>query len=201
MYLSRERDTGGELAGSNAVQVGMAQFELIYGFIYSRVGNVADAEDLTQQVALKALHRLREGSPELSVRAYLYATARTVLSSFWAQRYRMPESELADDVRDDRRGEALEAPPEAAAWLNRTLDALPAHYREVLELRFLRACSLREAAEEMGKSVGAIKLMQMRALRAAAAVMQPDGSKTPDRSPRARPRPAAAPGLACEPQP
>jgi RNA polymerase sigma-70 factor (ECF subfamily) len=105
-----------------------------------------------------------------AVRGYLYATARSVLASFWAGRGRIREAELGDNVLDDGRGSELTAPPEAVAWVERTLSALPAHYRQVLELRFLRGYSLREVAEEMGKSVGGVKVMQLRALRAAAAV-------------------------------
>ncbi len=52
--------------------------------------------------------------------------------------------------------------------MERTLNALPANYRRVLELRFLRGYSLHETAHEMGKTVGGIKVMQLRALRAAA---------------------------------
>ena len=48
------------------------------------------------------------------------------------------------------------------------MSALPANYRRVLELRFLRGYSLHETAAEMGKTVGGIKVMQLRALRAAA---------------------------------
>jgi RNA polymerase sigma-70 factor (ECF subfamily) len=153
-----------------AIEVALREFDLVYRFIYSRVGNPHDAEDLTQQVALKALPRLRDGWVQPAVRGYLYTTARSVLASFWAGRGRIREAELGDNVLDDGRGSELTAPPEAAAWVERTLSALPAHYRQVLELRFLRGYSLREAAEEMGKSVGGIKVMQLRALRAAAAV-------------------------------
>lgn len=153
-----------------AVDVALREFDLVYRFIYSRVGNPHDAEDLTQQVALKALPRLRDGWVQPAVRGYLYATARSVLASFWAGRGRIREAELGDNVLDDGRGSELTAPPEAVAWVERTLSALPAHYRQVLELRFLRGYSLREVAEEMGKSVGGVKVMQLRALRAAAAV-------------------------------
>jgi RNA polymerase sigma factor (sigma-70 family) len=159
-----------ETAPEAAIDVALAEFDLIYRFLYSRVGNRADAEDLTQQVALKALPRLRGGWVAPAIRGYLYATARSVLASFWAGRGRIPEAELADDVRDDGRGRELAAPPEAAAWVERTLCALPAHYRLILELRFLRGYSLRETAKEMGKTVGGIKVMQLRALRAAAEV-------------------------------
>jgi RNA polymerase sigma-70 factor, ECF subfamily len=153
-----------------AIDVALRQFDLVYAFIYSRVGNRADAEDLTQQVALKALPRLRDGWVEPAVRGYLYTTARSVMASFWAGRGRIPEAELGDDVWVEGRGCELTASPEAAAWVERTLGALPAHYRQVLELRFLRGYSLREAAAEMGKTVGGVKVMQLRALRAAAAV-------------------------------
>jgi RNA polymerase sigma factor (sigma-70 family) len=153
-----------------AVEVALGEFDHVYSFIYSRVGNRADAEDLTQQVAIKALPRLRDRWPEPAVRSYLYATARTVMASFWTVQARLPEAELGDDVWVEGRGQELVAPLEASQWLARTLNALPPHYRLVLELRFLRGYSLSEAALEMGKTVGGVKVMQLRALRAAAAV-------------------------------
>jgi RNA polymerase sigma factor (sigma-70 family) len=155
-----------------AIDVALREFDHVYQFIYSRVGNQADAEDLTQQVALKALPKLRDGWVQPAVRGYLYTTARSVMASFWAGRGRIPEAELPDDVLDEGHGRELYAPPEAAAWLERTLGALPAHYRQILELRFLRGYSLREAAAEMGKTVGGVKVMQLRALRAAAVAGQ-----------------------------
>jgi RNA polymerase sigma-70 factor (ECF subfamily) len=162
MYLAAE------ISSPPATEVALREFDHVYAFIYARVGNRADAEDLTQQVAVKALPRLRNGYPEPAVRAYLYATARSVMATFWCHRSRVPEAELADDIWIDGRGHELAAPPEAAAWVERTLNALPANYRRVLELRFLRGYSLHETADEMGKTVGGIKVMQLRALRAAA---------------------------------
>lgn len=162
MYLASE------ISSEPATEVALREFDHVYTFIYARVGNRADAEDLTQHVALKALPRLRDGYPGPAVRAYLYATARSVMASFWAHRSRLPEAELADDLWVDGRGDELAAPPEAAAWVERTLSALPANYRRVLELRFLRGYSLNETACEMGKTVGGVKVMQLRALRAAA---------------------------------
>lgn len=200
MYLDHELIARGGLPAPSVTQLALGELEPIYSFIYARVGNRSDAEDLTQQVALKALPRLHEGSPGAAVRSYLYATARSVVSAFWAGRYRVPESELSDNLADEGRGRGLEPSIEAAAWLEETLAALPAHYRRVLELRFLRECSLREVAGEMGKTVGAVKLMQLRALRAAAAA-SPAGlvSMPASRSRQARPRPAGAPGSAFEP--
>lgn len=200
MYLDHELITRDGYAASSVTVQALDELDLVYSYIYARVGNRADAEDLTQQVALKALPRLRDGSPATAVRGYLYATARSVVSAFWAVRYRVPESELADNLADDGRGKGPQPSTHAAAWLEQTLAALPAHYRQVLELRFLRECSLREVAGEMGKTVGAVKLMQLRALRAAAVAMPAGEPSMPgSRSRPARRRPADAPGFACAP--
>src|SRR5260370_41953078 len=112
-----------------ADEVVLRESDPVYAFIYARVGNRADAEDLTQQVAVKALPRLRNGYPEPAVRAYLYATARSVMATFWCHRSRVPEAELVDDIWIAGRGDELAAPPEAAAWVDRPLAALPANYR------------------------------------------------------------------------
>ena len=162
MYLAAE------ISSPPATEIALREFDHVYSFIYARVGNRADAEDLTQQVAVKALPRLRSGYPDPAVRAYLYMTARSVMASFWSHRSRAPEAELDDNICIQGRGDELAPPQAAAEWLERTLSALPANYRRVLELRFLQGYSLLETAAEMGKTVGGIKVMQLRALRAAA---------------------------------
>jgi RNA polymerase sigma factor (sigma-70 family) len=152
-----------------AAGVALDELELVYAYIYARVGNRPDAEDLTQQVALKAIPRLRQGAPPASIRAYLFATARSVLGQFWSRKFGMPEEELPVEVATP---EAISRELEGGAVdrVARILDQLPANYRRVLELRFLRGYSLKEVAAETGSTVGAVKVMQLRALRAAAKV-------------------------------
>src|ERR1700722_3356166 len=58
----------------------------IYGLLYAKVGNRADAEDLTTEVFLAALGPLRVTASKGEVRAYLVATARTALAGFWRRR-------------------------------------------------------------------------------------------------------------------
>ena len=165
-------DEGGELLQlpmvPRATDIALDELAIVYAFIYSRVGNRADAEDLTQLVAMKAIPRLREGAPANAIRGYLFATARSVLGGFWSTRLGLSEVELHEDL-------ALavpQAPPseERAATVQRILDQLSDNYRRVLELRFLHGYSLKEVAAEMNSTVGAVKVMQLRALRAAAKV-------------------------------
>ena len=152
-----------------ATDIALDELELVYAFIYARVGNRADAEDLTQQVALKAIPRLREGAPASSIRGYLFATARSVLGAFWSTRLGLSEAELHEDL-------VLAIPPAdppsegGVETVQRILAELSDNYRRVLELRFLHGYSLKEVASEMKSTVGAIKVMQLRALRAAAKV-------------------------------
>lgn len=150
------------------VQLALDELEMVYAFIFSRVGNRPDAEDLTQQVALKAIPRLRAGSSSASIRAYLFATARSALGAFWAGKFGIAQEELQEGVVS-----APPAPgqsPEAAERATRILARLPDNYRRVLELRFLRGYSIKEVAAELKATPGSVKVMQLRALRAAAKV-------------------------------
>ena len=153
---------------AGSTDIALDELEMVYAFIYARVGNRPDAEDLTQQVALKAIPRLRPGAPASAIRGYLFATARSVLGGFWSTRLGLSEAELRDDL-------AMTVPPgpaseEGAETVQQVLAQLSDNYRRVLELRFLHGYSLKEVAAEMKSTVGAIKVMQLRALRAAAKV-------------------------------
>src|SRR5436189_5117171 len=85
-------------AASRATDIALDELEIVYAFIYARVGNRADAEDLTQQVAMKAIPRLRQGSPVSAIRGYLFATARSVLGAFWSTRLGLSEAGLREDL-------------------------------------------------------------------------------------------------------
>lgn len=157
---------------TSSTDIALDELEMVYAFIYARVGNRADAEDLTQQVAMKAIPRLRENAPASAIRGYLFATARSVLGAFWSTRLGLSESELREDLA--MIPPAPVASDGSAERAREILAGLSDNYRRVLELRFLHGYSLKEVAAEMKSTVGAVKVMQLRALRAAAKV-QIDG--------------------------
>jgi RNA polymerase sigma factor (sigma-70 family) len=139
----------------------------VYRLLYSKVGNKPDAEDLTTEVFMAALGPLRVTASRGEVRAYLFATARTVLAGYWRRRLGLEitriDFELADRELDD--------PPsfsQAPARARAALATLPDRHRRILELRFLESRSIRESAHEMGISVANAKVLQHRALRMAA---------------------------------
>jgi RNA polymerase sigma-70 factor, ECF subfamily len=141
--------------------------ERVYRVMYARVGNRADAEDLTAEVFQAALKPLRTSASVGEVRAYLLATARTVLASHWRRHYGAEITTINLDV--DRA--ALDEPPtesDAPRRVREVLAQLPERYARILELRFLESCTLRQAAKAMNISVGNAKVLQHRALRLAA---------------------------------
>jgi RNA polymerase sigma factor (sigma-70 family) len=146
----------------------------LYRLMYARVGNRADAEDLTSEVFSTALPPLRLASSKGEVRSYLLVTAKTVLASHWRRRLGLPvtsidpESDISYLAEPSSPGEPSDAPRRA----DRILVALPDRYRRILELRFLEACSIKEAAHTMDVSVSNAKVLQHRALRMASQVAQ-----------------------------
>jgi RNA polymerase sigma factor (sigma-70 family) len=140
----------------------------VYRTIYARVGNQADAEDLTAEVFLAALRPLRLTASVAEVRAYLRNTARTVLAAHWRHTMGREITEIDDDIAAPPESEeAISTAPERVATV---METLPDNYRRILELRFLQNQSIKESASAMGISVANAKVLQHRALRLAAQV-------------------------------
>lgn len=140
----------------------------VYRTIFARVGNRADAEDLTAEVFLAALKPLKITASVAEVRAYLKATARTVLAAHWRQTLGR-EITTIDDLELAAR-DSEEAVSTAPERVGEVLEALPDNYRRILELRFLQGNSIKDSAKELGISVANAKVLQHRALRLAAQV-------------------------------
>jgi RNA polymerase sigma-70 factor (ECF subfamily) len=141
----------------------------VYRLMYSKVGNQHDAEDLTADVFMAALRPLRVSATVPEVRKYLKTTARTVLASYWSDRMGRQVTTIDDDVADPADAQAPgDGVSDAPDKVGRLLDRLPDNYRRILELRFLQAFSVREAAVQMGVTVANAKVLQYRALRMAA---------------------------------
>mgnify|MGYP001170203957 CR=1 FL=1 len=141
---------------------------LVYQVLFARVGNRPDAEDLTTEVFLAVLRPLRLPAPAAAVRSYLLAACRTVLARYWARTLGLQVTTLSGDPEEI----LTEAPRDSPApqRAERILSALPDRYRRILQLRFLDACTVSEAADAMGISVANAKVLQHRALRRAAEV-------------------------------
>jgi RNA polymerase sigma-70 factor (ECF subfamily) len=147
----------------------------IYRFIYAKVGSHAVAEDLTSQVFLKAVRWLAGDYDAQSIRSWLYATARTALVDYWRERSEYQIVPLDDSMAllffDGGEEKEVARTRERA---RRILGALPARESTVLRLRFLRGYTAAEIGRELGIEPGNVRVIQLRALRRAAALVLPN---------------------------
>ena len=147
----------------------------IYRYVYARVGNRPDAEDLTAQVFVRAVEQLDTAREPGQIAAWLYRVAQNAIADYWRAFYRLPVVgvdhvapgwEPADDG-----AQRAAAPDESASLrVQALLGRLPDRYRRVLELRFLQRMSVAETAHAMGITSGNAKVLQYRALRKAALI-------------------------------
>jgi RNA polymerase sigma-70 factor (ECF subfamily) len=136
-------------------------FERVYAYIARRVRNREEAQDLTSEVFYKAL----TGFPRFEWRglpfvAWLLGIAANVLSDRWQRAAKQQEV-----VNDDLDQIGIEDDIEQRAMLYQLVDTLPDDQRRVILRRFVGQKSLREIATELGRSEGAVKQLQLRALQ------------------------------------
>jgi len=146
----------------------------IHRFIYARVGNRPDAEDLTGQVFMRAVEQLDVDRPSAQIAAWLYRVAQNAVADYWRAFYRLPKVGLEqvavawEPMTLTPSAHAQADAESATAAVHRLLARLPDQYARVLELRFLQRLSVAETAARLGISHGNAKVLQYRALRRAA---------------------------------
>ncbi|WP_329518585.1 ECF subfamily RNA polymerase sigma factor, BldN family [Spirillospora sp. NBC_01491] len=152
--------------------------DLVYRYVYYRVGAHALAEDLTSETFLRALRRMSDFNWQgKDFGAWLVTIARNLVADhFKSSRYRL-EICTAELLEPDR----LQEGPERAvldSMTNRTLlkavRQLGSEQQECVVLRFLHGLSVAETALVMGKKTGAIKALQYRAVRSLARALPAD---------------------------
>ena len=144
----------------------------VYRFVYSKVGNREDAEDLTSRIFLKAVSSINQERSLQSMHNWLFLVAHTTVADYWRAHYRLPTNSLDTLLETGWEGPAEEGPiaisERPLERVHRILQALPERYRKVLICRFLLKLSLRDTAVSMGTTVATIKTLQFRALKRAA---------------------------------
>ena len=138
-------------------------FERVYAYIARRMGNRAETEDLTSEVFHQALANLKRfewrGIP---FAAWLFRIAANLISDRWQKSGR--------EVCDDAGLEFAQSSPaeieevERRATLFRLVNTLPTEQQRVVVLRFVEQKSIKEVAQEIRKTEGAVKQLQFRAL-------------------------------------
>lgn len=156
-------------------------FPPVYQFIRLRVSDAQLAEDLAADVFVELVTALRGSSPpRTSLRGWLFQVARNRLATQYRSARRLTETELDEWLPVSAADADAPTDPEAALLdtltqadqrqaVRAALQTLTPDQQDVLLLRFGQQLSLQATADVLGKSVTAVKQLQ---LRAAAALRQ-----------------------------
>ncbi|MDE3074684.1 MAG: sigma-70 family RNA polymerase sigma factor, partial [Chloroflexota bacterium] len=146
----------------------------IYNYIFYKTGHSVDAEDLTEQVFIKAWEAIGRFRPEgKPFAAWLFKVARNVVIDHYRTRKSNADlSEVVAVVAD-------EGDPEDAAQRRATRQVLMSAIRrltdeqqQVILLKFIDGMDNTEISATMGKKEGAIRALQYRALLALQRILQ-----------------------------
>ncbi len=168
--------------------------DTVYRYVYVRVGDQQLAEDVTSETFLRALRRLDSFTWQgRDIAAWFVTIARNLIADHRkSSRFRLEVATdelvgLDDGRRQTPTGGAAPPAPEAVALararntrLVEAIRTLKPEQQECIALRFFQEFSVAETALAMGRSQGAIKQLQLRAVRALAAALGPDLELTSD---------------------
>lgn len=145
----------------------LLHFDRVYSYLHMSVGNSHDAEDLTTQTFMKMLEAIRRFEwRSVPFSAWLLRIAHNLaMDHFRAHRRWQPEEEVPESAD----GEECSAEEQALASLGETrvltlIERLAPEQRQVLMLKFVYRFSNGEVASILGKTEGAVKSLQHRAL-------------------------------------
>lgn len=142
----------------------MAYVNQIYRYVYFHNRNVPFAEDVTEEIFVKAWKAI--------------ASCKGREDSFLPWLYRIARNHLIDEIRKLKRKPTIDTDITevfestggqveghmAKQELMEGIDRLPPNQRQVILLKFIQGLETKEIAQLMGKSRGAVRIMQMRAL-------------------------------------
>ena len=138
-------------------------FDKVYRYIYFRVSNRDEAEDLTQEVFIKALRGIGSYKwRDVHFTSWLFRIAHNQVIDYirkQAKEKRATLDEAATVVGDGDPVVMTEQKSEIEE-LTKALKKLPAAQQEVISLRFIAGMPIAEVAKTLGKSEGTVKALQ-----------------------------------------
>lgn len=141
----------------------------IYRFIYLKVSNSEEAEDLTHQVFLSAWeHISRFVDQQVPISSWLYQIARNkVIDHYRTRRIQIPLEDSPESAliaeHDDVGARVQESMDKEL--VRKHLQRLPQDYQDIIIMKFVEDLSNTEIAAATGKNAGALRVLQHRALK------------------------------------
>lgn len=168
-------DRARKLDSDALAQIHDLYYEPIFRYIAFRVSDRHVAEDLTSDVFTRFLAAVRDRkAPTSTLRGWLYSVAAHVTSDHHRRSYRAPHVQLDETIESAEVGpDELAEATLTRADLREAVAELTEEQQNVIALRFGNELPIQEVARTMGKTEGAIKQLQARAIAALARKLSP----------------------------
>jgi RNA polymerase sigma-70 factor (ECF subfamily) len=162
ILLSRAR----ALEPEALTQVHNIYYVPIFRYLFLQVGDMDTAEDLTSEVFIRLLKALREHTaPQNTLQGWLFGVANIVAKDYFRKQYRARLTPLDDSLPSAGAGPDQVIETELVNQrLQAAVTELTEEQRQVIALRFGYEMPLERVAQTLGKSVGAVKMLQARAI-------------------------------------
>lgn len=139
-----------------------AYYPKIYRYLYYRVKTKEDAEDLTSEVFVRLVKAIRYQSGNFE--AWIYRVAHNLLVDYYRRKAIRKDSPLNDEVLETVTSQDKDEPILTESELRQAMEVLTEERKEVIILKFIEGYDNERISQITGKSVGAIKALQFRAL-------------------------------------
>jgi RNA polymerase sigma-70 factor, ECF subfamily len=141
--------------------------EQIYRFIYFRVSNRQDAEDLTEAVFIKTYKAIRENGRSIdNIKSWFFRSAQNIVIDYYrGQQTTFPLDEFGDTSDDQASPESQIIIDEGQCRLRKALEMLEPEQQMIIACRFVNRMSHEETAQVLSIKVEYLRVLQHRALK------------------------------------
>lgn len=150
-----------------------ATWEPLYRYIYHKVQNREEAEDVLQETYVKTLKYIKKNkAPEENLIGFMKAVSLNVIRDNWRKNKRggvlvnFPDINLKDAADREQQNDIVQR-----LLLESALAKLSEEHQTILDLRIIKGYSVSETSKVVGKSEGAVRTAQHRALQALAKIL------------------------------
>jgi len=164
--------------GGAFAQLYEEHFDKIYRYIYLKVGNQAEAEDLTQEVFVKALEAISSYKwRNLPFVSWLFRIAHNQAIDYLRKQSKVEKVAWDNNVTrvDEPTPEVIAERSLEVEELADNIKKLPPAQRDVISLRFGAELSIAEVAKALGKNPGTVKALQYNGIAALRKMMLGEG--------------------------
>jgi RNA polymerase sigma-70 factor, ECF subfamily len=157
-------------------QLCSATWETIYKYVYFKVQNKEEAEDITQETYIKAISYIQKNDVKINkFVSFLKTVSSNVIKDRWRKDKKQGSVVNIDDINP--KVISIEDPTQTMAqreMIQTALELLNEEQRKVIDLRILKGYSVADTAKVMDKSEGNVRVLQYRALQNLTKILKGD---------------------------